>query len=522
VRLSPETIESVFPPKTGDPRIDKAALDWFLRWRLLEARPNQLPPSLDEDWTVWAAIAGRGYGKTRLGAETVGQWAWQYPGIRIAVVAPTGGDLRGTIFEGESGLVNVIPRCLIKPIKDGGLYNKQLFELELINGSLIKGMSAENPERLRGGNWGAIWCDELCAWQRMQASWDMLMFALRLKHGEWHSPRAIVTTTPKPMSLIRKMVEGKLSYKCKVSTGSSLENMDNLADSFRAQLMQYEGTQLGRQEIYGEVLSADEGAVIRRSWWNLRTHPEAVDADGKHIGIPLPQFTHIVMSIDTAFTEDTRQKEDSSDGSRKGDPDPTGCTVWGYYETKKGKGAILLDAWQERLGFPDLVDRVKRELKVRYGSEEQKPRIRPLFGPRSLVEAGHPVDTLLIEEKGSGISLLQVLRREGIDAKGYNPGKADKLTRLHSVSHVFKDGMIYALESRKKPGQVADHLEECIDQVSTYRGKGTTEHDDFVDSTSMAIRYIADMAGISVTIPKKKIDDDDAQPLKKRKANPYG
>ena len=504
------------PPRARDDALDSAAVEWRVRWDFYEARPNQLPPDLEEDWTVWAVIAGRGFGKTRVGAETIGKWAWQVPNTRWLVVGPTSNDLKATLFEGESGLLEVIPRKLIEPISDGGLYNKQHFELRLKNGSFIKGMSAENPERLRGGNWHGCWLDEVAAWQRMQSSWDMIMFALRLKAPGWDQPRAIVTTTPKPLKLIRDMVANKLSYRSMVTIGSSYDNFANLAPSFQKQLMQYEGTQLGRQEIHGEVLAADEGAVIRRSWWNLRSHPEG---PGR---LPLPPFTRIIMSLDTAFTEETRMKVDTSEG-RKGDPDFTACTVWGYFEREKTKGAILLDAWHERLGFPDLVDRVKRELKMRYGDEEQKPKIRPLFGPKSIFEAGHPVDALIIEDRGSGTSLLQVLRREGIEATPYNPGNADKLARLHAVSHLFASGLIFALESKDpdKAGQPAGFLDPCIDQVSSFRGKGSLEHDDYVDSVSQALRFIADMAGISVTIPKEKRDDDDIRPIKKRAGNPY-
>lgn len=485
---------------------DLAYVEWQARWRATR-RDNQIEPEGD-DWVVWNILAGRGFGKTRTGAETIGNWAILNPNTRWLVAAPTAGDLRSVCFEGESGLVNVVPPELIEPTKTGNLYNSSLFEMTVrcIGGgtSLIKGISADEPERFRGPQFHGGWLDELAAWKYLQMAWDMIMFTMRL--GE--RPRLVLTTTPRPKPLISQLADNKLTVKTVTTRGSSRDNFKNLAPTYRDQLLQYDGTQLGRQEIEGEILDAEEGGVIKRSWFNLWPSK-----------MPLPAFDEIVLSLDTAMTEEARNKQ-------TGDPDFTACTVWGVFSTKpigSDKPAqiniMLLDAWSERLGFPDLLVRVKEELQARYGGTEQKPVFKPAFGPPNLLQAGRQVDTVVIEDKGSGISLRQSLAAENIFAVPYNPGRADKLARLHGVSHIANAGILYLWESEKNPGKPRDWCEPMLAQVCVYQGKGTTEHDDYVDTFSQAIRYITDKYRIRVT-PKPKVEDD-VVVKPKSKANPY-
>ncbi len=120
----------------------RAAFEWRTRW-LLKAHTYQITPAGDW-WDIWLLLAGRGAGKTRTAAEQLGWWAWQNPNTRWVVAAPTSSDVRSTCFEGDSGLLSVIPSVLVKD------YNKALHELTLINGSLIKGIPASEPERFRG------------------------------------------------------------------------------------------------------------------------------------------------------------------------------------------------------------------------------------------------------------------------------------------------------------------------------------------------------------------------------------
>ena len=176
-------------------------------------------------------------------------------------MAPTFNDVRGTCFEGVSGLLAVIPPEIIAD------YNKSRQELHLTNGALIRGFSADTPDRLRGPQFHRAWCDELAAWQYPD-TWDQLMFGLRL--GD--DPRVIVTTTPRPTPLVRKLVTDKRNH---VTRGNTFENSDNLAQSALDALRErYEGTRLGRQELYAEILDDVEGALWTRDLIQDGTMPE--------------------------------------------------------------------------------------------------------------------------------------------------------------------------------------------------------------------------------------------------------
>jgi predicted phage terminase large subunit-like protein len=340
-------------------------------------------------------------------------------------------------------------------------------------------------------------CDELAAWQYDQEAWDMIMFALRLgKH-----PRIVATTTPKPKALIRDLIE-RDGADVHVTRASTYENIANLAPTFQAQLLKFEGTTLGRQEIHAEVLNPEDQGIIRRSWVNLWPASK-----------PLPMLEHIVMSLDTAFTEQTRDKKTS-------DSDPSACVVLGLFHQDDKPNIILLDCWEDRLGMPDLIKRIHREREVYYGGEEQRPVIRPLVGPNRTQGFGRRPDTIVIEDKGSGISLRQLLTREGIIAHAYNPGKASKLTRLHMVSHLFASGMVWFVESEKRRGQARSWAEPLLYQLCAFSGEGSIRHDDLMDACTQGLRFLADRDMISVSKPK---------PLQPRlivnerpRGNPYG
>jgi len=130
--------------------IEQAVTNWQLGWLNLQAHKHQIEPA-GEWWNIWLMLAGRGAGKTRAAAETLAYWAWEQPGTRWLVSAPTSGDLKGTCFEGDSGLIKVIPSVLIEK------YNSSLHEIHLINGSFIKGIPASEPERFRGPQFHGGW-----------------------------------------------------------------------------------------------------------------------------------------------------------------------------------------------------------------------------------------------------------------------------------------------------------------------------------------------------------------------------
>lgn len=449
---------------------DVVYLNWQKRW-IATARPKQLPPLVP--WNELGVMAGRGFGKTRVGAEWLGSAAWEDPlHLPSAVIAPTYSDVKFTCFEGPAGLCNVIPHELIEQ------YNKSDLIIELRNGAIIRGFSAETYERLRGPQHARIWCDELAAWQYAQEAWDMAMFGLRLGP----SPKVMWTTTPKPIELVRTLIKPKPGRI--IVRGSTYENKANLPDAFFSQLEQYEGTTLGRQELDGELIDPEEAGIIRRSW--LRLWPASK---------PLPQLKWIVMSLDTAFTEKTQDKKTH-------DPDYSACTVWGGFDVDGIGQILLLDCWQEHYGLPELVQRVRKELNVAYGDDQDAAVIKPVFGAVKPNTSGRKVDLVVIEDKGSGISLRQMLDREGVTAYAYNPGRADKLTRLHLASPVFARRQVWVPESDRNPGKPRTWAEPLIYQLCAFTGSGSLRHDDYVDSTTQAIRLFIDRNMLRPDKPK--------------------
>lgn len=201
--------------------------------------------------------AGRGAGKTRSGAEWVRDQVKRGLG-RIALIAPTSADARDVMVEGESGLLSV---CWEKDrLYSGDLIGRPIYEpskRQVIweNGAIAKLYSAEEPDRLRGPQHDGGWCDEITSWTKMEGTWDMYQFGLRL--GD--RPQTIITTTPKPSKFLKKLMANKSTV---ITTGSTYENQENLAPTFLQTVKeQYEGTRLGRQELYAEILDDVVGAL---------------------------------------------------------------------------------------------------------------------------------------------------------------------------------------------------------------------------------------------------------------------
>ena len=223
-------------------------------------------------------LAGRGFGKTRTGAEFVRAEVEAGRAGRVALVAPTAADARDVMVEGESGLLAICPpsnRPRYEPSKRRVTWD---------NGAIATLYSADEPERLRGPQHDLAWPDELAAW-RYPETWDMLMFGLRLGAR----PRVVVTTTPRPTRLIRDLLAAPTTV---VTRGSTYDNRANLAPAFLEQIVRkYEGTRLGRQELYAEVLDDVPGAL-----WT-RAMIEAAEHSG-----PIPELVRVVVAIDPAVT----------------------------------------------------------------------------------------------------------------------------------------------------------------------------------------------------------------------------
>lgn len=228
---------------------DEAALALRWDWQFW-ARPNQLAPA--GAWRYWLLLAGRGFGKTRCGAEYVRARVESGKSGRFALVAPTAADVRDVMVEGESGILACSPPWF-KPT-----YKPSLRRLEWPNGAIATTYSADEPDRLRGPQHDDAWADELAAWRYAEA-WDQLMFGLRL--GD--DPRAVVTTTPRPTPQVKELVADPHTV---LTRGSTYENRGNLAPAFLSKIIsKYEGTRLGRQELNAEILEDAEGALWRRT-----------------------------------------------------------------------------------------------------------------------------------------------------------------------------------------------------------------------------------------------------------------
>lgn len=249
------------------------------------------------DWSIWLMLAGRGWGKTRTGAEWVRSIATgptpltggQYS--HIAIVGETAADNRDVIVEGPAGILATHPPAF-RP-----KYTPSNRRLSWPNGVIGTLYNATEPDQLRGPQHGAAWLDELAKWRYAQETWDMLQFGLRM--GD--KPRQAITTTPRPIPIIKQLLklEGEGVY---VTRGRTLDNSANLAADFIKQIKRrYEGTRLGRQELDAEILDDVPGALWTRGMLDEARIPRRPDGSMPK----LPDMQRIVVAIDPAITAPT-------------------------------------------------------------------------------------------------------------------------------------------------------------------------------------------------------------------------
>ncbi len=238
---------------------------------------HQKPPasaSNGKPWRTWLILGGRGAGKTRAGAEWVRAVASADRTARIALVGETEHDVRSVMIEGVSGLLSIHPD-VEKPA-----WFPTRRRLAWKNGAVAEVFSAENYEGLRGPQFTAAWCDELAKWRHAEATFDMLQFGLRL--GE--RPRQVITTTPRPIALIKKLVADPSTALTRAGT---VANAFNLSPAFLEHVLaQYNGTRIGRQEIDGEIVDERADAL-----WTRKGLESCRVASA-------PELTRIVVAID--------------------------------------------------------------------------------------------------------------------------------------------------------------------------------------------------------------------------------
>lgn len=284
---------------------DETAHNILYNWEMI-GRPKQLAGITGHRWwTNWLILAGRGFGKTRTGSETLRWFVERGKYSQIALVANTAGDVRDVIVEGPSGIL-ATANPNFRPT-----YNPSHRKIEWPNGAVAHTYSAEAYEVLRGPQHDFAWVDELAKFARQEDVWDMLMFGLRIGQA----PKCIITTTPRPTKLIKKLANDKQTL---LTTGSSYENSANLAPSFIEMLKEkYEGSRIGRQEIHAVVLDDNPNALF--TYDNIYNNT-INNLDGITI-------ERVVVAVDPA-------------GSTSSGADETGIVVVGR---AKGIGYVLHD-----------------------------------------------------------------------------------------------------------------------------------------------------------------------------------
>lgn len=294
--LPPADREAFYSDLTAE---DAAGLDYD--WGFW-GRPEQfepLHPTLGVNWGSWLILAGRGFGKTRTGAETIrnrmcgptplsaGRWR------HVALIAETAADARDVmVADGKEGseASGILP---VHPPDFRPHYEPSKRRLTWPNGATGTIFNATEPEQLRGPQFDGAWCDELCKWRYAKDTWDNLQFGLRT--GD--RPQVIITTTPKPILLLKEILTDPTTV---ITRGSTLANRANLAPRFLATVLRkYAGTRIGRQEIDAEILEELQGALWRRPVLDaLRIKQEAI-----------PQLVRIVVAVDPAMSSNDESNE---------------------------------------------------------------------------------------------------------------------------------------------------------------------------------------------------------------------
>lgn len=383
----------------------------------LNARPEQrLPEGM---WRTWLIMAGRGYGKTRTGAETVREWVASGKCKHIAIIAKSIKEARQVMVEGESGILTIYPeheRPRYFPSKRLILWS---------NGAKATLYSGDVPDQFRGPQFDGAWVDEMAKYKNPEEMWNQLNLALRL--GE--NPQVIVTTTPKPLKILEDLIQQSAENEfVKVTRGSTYDNLSNLAQGY-AQFIkrEYEGTLLGAQEVYGELLNMRDQALWQRSLLD------------KYRFRDLPALTRIVIGIDPAATNTMTSDE-------------TGIVVAGV--DGEGKAYILDD------------------LSGKYD---------PRDWARRVIEAYHQYGAdRVVAETNKGGDMIEDLLRAKDENVSFKPVRATrgKGIRAEPVAALYEKGRVYHRE------RGLDKLEQ---QMMSYIPGKTSKSPDRIDALVWAL-----------------------------------
>lgn len=359
-------------------------------------------------------MAGRGFGKTRMGSEWIRQKAHAYPGCRIALVAETAADARDVMIKGDSGLLSVDPtlteddwsptnRCLSWP-----------------NGSKAYTYNGTTPDQLRGPQHHFAWVDELAKFEYMQDAWDQTQFGLRLGRH----PQCLVTTTPRPLPLIKKL---RADPDTVVTMGATLDNSANLAKNTIKQLYdRYGDTRLGRQELDGEILDDIPGALWKRE-----------DIDGSRLKEAPEDLERVIVAVDPAASSEERSDEN-------------GIVVVGLARDKDGyaRGYVLEDA------------------SLRGSPEEWSRQAVRMYRKWS-------ADKIVAEKNNGGDMVLSVLKAadRSVPVKLVHASRG-KVVRAEPISALYEQGRVHHVGRH-------DLLEDqmCLFSVDNVRNSSTGSPD---------------------------------------------
>ena len=363
----------------SDKEFLKIKYDWEF-W----ARSEQLTPK--GKWIFWLVNAGRGFGKTRCGAEWIIEQVRQ-GFTKIGLIGPTASVVRDIMIEGDSGILT-ISRPDFRP-----LYEPSKRKLTWPNGAVAHTFSAEEPDRLRGPQFQKMWCEELATWKYPE-SWDMAKLSLRLPPN----PQAIITTTPKPKTIIKELIADK---NCVITGGSTYDNIHNLAEPFFLAIVdQYENTTLGQQEIYAIFLEELPDALWQRS----------TIADNRVSEVDLDKLIRIVIGIDPAGTS----KESSAE---------TGILVCGIDANNEG-----------------------------YVIDDLSCRKRPKGWASDSINAYHryKADRIVAEVNFGGEMVESVIRNidPNVSYKSVNASRGKKV-RAEPISALYEQGKIHHIGTFK-------------------------------------------------------------------------
>jgi phage terminase large subunit-like protein len=350
------------------------------------ARAEQLTPP--GPWVNWLILAGRGFGKTRVGAEQVRRWTKDFPIVNL--IGPTAADVRDVMVQGIGAGSAILEVCR----KDEApVYEKSKRRLVWPNGAVSLLFSAEEPERLRGPQHMKLWCDEIAGWKYPDACWEQAEFGLRLGA----KPQTVITTTPKPTKLIKGLAHNESTY---LTQGTTYDNRSNLAPAFfKTIIAKYEGTRLGRQELNAEILEDRPGALWTR---------KAIDADRVS---QLPVLRRIVVGVDPAVTSGEESAE------------------WGIVCVAEGISPSG-QAWPPHY----------------YVFDDLSGRYTPNDAAKFVVNAyqAHKADHIVAEVNNGG-DLVEAILRNVDHALAYKPVHASrgKLTRAEPISALYEQHRVH-------------------------------------------------------------------------------